>query len=179
MSDQRSCAHGNPITLYDELHEDTQQPTGWKIPVAMANDMKGRPTGEVCGLCPNGVAGMKFLPGTEGELPPPPMLSSLAQTALALTQRRAREVGASIDIEVDYVNHAGVRRVRMIRPIPVSLRFTTTPFHAEPQWFIDALDLETDPPKLKTWAIAGVKRWGVEKVVAVVVTESVPKEGAP
>lgn len=52
-----TCAHGNAIEHFDEVDEATRKATGWKILLAQTKD------GEACPLCPNGVAGVRFLPG--------------------------------------------------------------------------------------------------------------------
>lgn len=59
-----TCAHGNDITLFDEIDEATQKATGWKVPIAQTDD------GEVCPICPKGVAGARFLPGEPASAKP-------------------------------------------------------------------------------------------------------------
>lgn len=44
------------------------------------------------------------------------------------------------DVEIDYTNHAGERRVRRIKPL--RLRFGTTPKQDVARYVIDGIDLE-------------------------------------
>ena len=46
------------------------------------------------------------------------------------------------DVEIDYTNHAGERRVRRIKPL--RLRFGTTPRQDTARYVIDAIDVERD-----------------------------------
>mgnify|MGYP000753318233 CR=1 FL=1 len=60
-------------------------------------------------------------------------------------------------VEIDYTNWRGVRGLRRIRPIPETLRFTSTEYHMAPQWIIDAMDL--DKNELRNFAMADVHSW--------------------
>src|SRR4051812_38540694 len=59
---------------------------------------------------------------------------------------------------IDYTNHAGVRSVREIVPLRILLGATT--WHPETQWMLDAHDVKKDD--MRTFAMAGIHRWGVE-----------------
>ena len=59
------------------------------------------------------------------------------------------------DVEIDYTNHAGERRVRRIRPI--SLRYGTTPKQETPRYVIDAIDLERNVQR--SFTVAEIHRW--------------------
>ena len=59
------------------------------------------------------------------------------------------------DVEIDYTNHAGERRVRRIRPL--RLRFGTTPKQHTPRYVIDAIDLERNVER--SFTIAELHRW--------------------
>jgi predicted DNA-binding transcriptional regulator YafY len=59
------------------------------------------------------------------------------------------------DVEIDYTNHAGERRVRRIRPL--ALRFGTTPKQAEPRYTIDAIDLERNVER--SFSVRDIHSW--------------------
>lgn len=133
-----TCAHGNVIELFDEVDEVTQKATGWKIPIAQT------PEGEVCPLCPKGVAGSKFLPGETQEqgVPKPVKLTE------------ADEHPDARVVVLDYVNHRGVRVERRVKPLPGTLRCTSTPWHSF-GWVFDGIDVEKG--EMRTWALSGVE----------------------
>jgi hypothetical protein len=65
------------------------------------------------------------------------------------------------NILIDYTNHAGVRAVREIVPVfEKALRFGATEWHPDEQWLLDAHDVAKDD--MRTFAMAGIHRWGVE-----------------
>lgn len=61
---------------------------------------------------------------------------------------------------IDYTNYKGKRRSRRIKPEEFSgrflLRFGTTPFHKEPQWLLEAIDVEKGP---RTFAMKDIHSW--------------------
>lgn len=61
-------------------------------------------------------------------------------------------------IEIDYTNHRGERRRRVIVPVIGSLRFQATEWHPHPQWVIDAADVEKG--EIRTFAVQDIHAWG-------------------
>jgi hypothetical protein len=59
-------------------------------------------------------------------------------------------------LRVRYRNHRGEEAERRIRP--VRLWYGTTPWHDEPQYLLEALDL--DRGELRNFALRDVQRWG-------------------
>lgn len=59
------------------------------------------------------------------------------------------------DVEIDYTNHAGERRVRRIRPL--RMRFGTTPKQDTARYVIDAIDLERNVER--SFSIHGIHSW--------------------
>lgn len=45
-------------------------------------------------------------------------------------------------LRVDYTNWYGERRKRLIRPRERGLQYTSTKYHPEPQWLLEATDIE-------------------------------------
>jgi hypothetical protein len=60
-------------------------------------------------------------------------------------------------VEIDYTNHRGVRAMRRIRPL--EFHFGTSPYHPEPQFLIEAIDL--DKGGHRTFAAKDVHDWKV------------------
>ncbi len=58
-------------------------------------------------------------------------------------------------VYVDYTNWRGERKIRKIQPI--SLEFTSNQFHPEPQWLIQALDI--DSTKVKWFSMKNIHNW--------------------
>jgi hypothetical protein len=58
-------------------------------------------------------------------------------------------------IEILYTNYRGETARRKI--IPESLRYGATEFHPEPQWLLDAFDLEKSASR--TFAMRDVQEW--------------------
>ena len=59
------------------------------------------------------------------------------------------------DVEIDYTNHAGERRVRRIKPL--RLRFGTTPKQGTARYVIDAIDLERNVER--SFTVGEIHRW--------------------
>ena len=57
-----------------------------------------------------------------------------------------------MDVVIDYTNYRGERAKRKIRPI--SIKFGSNQWHAEPQWLMDALDL--DKNEVRTFAMRDI-----------------------
>jgi predicted DNA-binding transcriptional regulator YafY len=60
-------------------------------------------------------------------------------------------------VVIDYTNHRGERRERMIIPHAGSLRFAETPDHTPAQWVFNATDVEKGATR--TFALANVHSW--------------------
>ena len=58
-------------------------------------------------------------------------------------------------IEILYTNYRGETGRRKI--VPSSLRFGSTEFHPEPQWLLEAFDLEKQAAR--TFAMAAIQEW--------------------
>lgn len=58
-------------------------------------------------------------------------------------------------VTLDYTNHRGERRTR--RVLPAKIWFGSTEFHPEPQWLLQAYDLEKG--KDRDFAIKGIHGW--------------------
>lgn len=56
-------------------------------------------------------------------------------------------------IEIDYTNHRGDRRLRKIIPVG-SLMFTSNQWHTTEQWLFNAID--GDSGEVKTFALSGI-----------------------
>jgi predicted DNA-binding transcriptional regulator YafY len=67
--------------------------------------------------------------------------------------------GAQVDtattIEILYTNYRGETSRRRI--VPASLRFGSTEFHPEPQWLLEAFDVERAADR--TFAMRDVQEW--------------------
>ena len=72
--------------------------------------------------------------------------------------RRERTVIASCSSTVflDYTNWKGERRTRRVTPITVD--FTSTEWHPEPQWLLTALDLDKGG-EVRTFAMKDIHSW--------------------
>lgn len=60
---------------------------------------------------------------------------------------------------IDYTNWKGSRRVRPIRPLSGTLKFTATPHHPEVQWVFRALDMEDPERPERTFALRDIHEW--------------------
>lgn len=58
---------------------------------------------------------------------------------------------------IDYTNHAGIRSIRQIAPVPDGFRFGATEWHPEPQWLLDAYDVRKDD--MRTFAVVDIHHW--------------------
>lgn len=58
-------------------------------------------------------------------------------------------------VELDYTNHRGERAVRRVQPL--GLRFESTEWHPEPQWVLQAFDL--DRRAERSFALQDVHSW--------------------
>jgi predicted DNA-binding transcriptional regulator YafY len=58
-------------------------------------------------------------------------------------------------IEILYTNYRGETARRKI--IPSSLRFGATEYHPQPQWLLDAFDLEKQADR--TFAVLDIQEW--------------------
>jgi predicted DNA-binding transcriptional regulator YafY len=64
-------------------------------------------------------------------------------------------VGPAAVIQILYTNYRGETARRKI--VPSSLRFGSTEFHPEPQWLLEAFDLERQA--MRTFAMLDVQEW--------------------
>lgn len=60
-------------------------------------------------------------------------------------------------VEIDYMNWRGERRWRPIRPLAIV--FATTKFHPEPQWLVEAWDVELSHAMPKFFAMKDIHGW--------------------
>lgn len=58
-------------------------------------------------------------------------------------------------VRLDYTNHRGERRVRLV--LPLSVYFGTTTWHPEPCWLLRAVDVEKGEGR--DFALARVHGW--------------------
>ncbi len=58
-------------------------------------------------------------------------------------------------VSIDYTNHRGERHERRI--VPRSMRFASTPWHPEPQWLLDAMDVEKNVER--SFAMKDIHAW--------------------
>jgi predicted DNA-binding transcriptional regulator YafY len=63
------------------------------------------------------------------------------------------------DVTIDYTNHAGIRAVRVIRPL--RLRYGTTPKQDTPRWLVDAIDVERDVER--SFSLHDIHSWQESK----------------
>lgn len=61
------------------------------------------------------------------------------------------------EVLIDYTNHRGERAVRRIEPIDIA--FHSTDWHPEPQWLIEAIDLERPGQPARWFALSCVHSW--------------------
>ena len=59
-------------------------------------------------------------------------------------------------VTIDYTNHRGERRLRLIRP--VSIYFGTTDWHPTKQWLLRAIDCEKG--ETRDFAMSEIHSWG-------------------
>lgn len=65
------------------------------------------------------------------------------------------------EVRIDYTNWRGVRRIR--RVVPVKFEFGSNEWHPEPQWLMEARDLDIEEEgvnSLRTFALKGIHQWG-------------------
>lgn len=60
-------------------------------------------------------------------------------------------------VKIDYTNFRGERKTYTILPKPGSLRFASNAWHPEPQWIIEAADLERDVER--HFAVKDIHSW--------------------
>lgn len=65
------------------------------------------------------------------------------------------EIKPGTVVEIVYTNYRGETSVRRI--VPASLRYGATEYHPEPQWLLDAYDLEKAANR--TFAMQDVHAW--------------------
>lgn len=66
----------------------------------------------------------------------------------------------SMLVEIDYTNHRGERRKRLIYPI--SMKFTENEWHKGLQWIVNAIDYGNNPKgygQERTFAMNNVHSW--------------------
>jgi predicted DNA-binding transcriptional regulator YafY len=59
---------------------------------------------------------------------------------------------------IDYTNYRGERSTRIIRPL--SIKFMSNEWHREPQWLLEAHDLDKDA--IRTFAMSHIHSWDQE-----------------
>lgn len=59
---------------------------------------------------------------------------------------------------IDYTNYRGERGVREV--VPLGIRFGATEHHPEPQWLMDAYDVQKEAER--TFAMNDVHAWGLK-----------------
>lgn len=80
--------------------------------------------------------------------------------SIACARTAAERLGTIITsrVRIDYTNHRGERRWRLI--VPTRIDFRETPHHTPAQWVIDAFDVERHPlPAPRTFALAQIHAW--------------------
>ena len=65
-------------------------------------------------------------------------------------------------VRIDYTNHRGERAWRRIRPIGIA--FTSSEWHPERQWLLEAYDLDKEARRL--FALKSVLYWEPETVAS-------------
>lgn len=63
-------------------------------------------------------------------------------------------------VVIDYTNWRGKRSERLIQP--VAIRFGATEWHPEPQWLLDAVDIEKAEDR--TFAMKDIHQWSAFQV---------------
>jgi predicted DNA-binding transcriptional regulator YafY len=63
-------------------------------------------------------------------------------------------------VTFEYTNHRGQTRQRKV--IPVSIRFGSAEWHPDPQWLLEAFDL--DKQSMRTFALLGISSWNPSEV---------------
>ncbi|MDI9408721.1 MAG: hypothetical protein QM523_05695 [Candidatus Pacebacteria bacterium] len=58
-------------------------------------------------------------------------------------------------VSIDYTNYRGERSFRKI--IPVMVRYGSTDWHPEPQWLLDAFDVEKEAER--SFALKDIHQW--------------------
>lgn len=59
------------------------------------------------------------------------------------------------EVVIDYTNHRGERRKRLITP--GQMHYGSTEYHPEPQWLLDAFDYEKG--EWRTFAMRDIHSW--------------------
>lgn len=62
------------------------------------------------------------------------------------------------NVRILYTNHRGETRIRHI--LPERLYFGCTDWHPEPQWLLDAFDI--DKNALRSFAMKDIQTWSVD-----------------
>jgi predicted DNA-binding transcriptional regulator YafY len=60
-----------------------------------------------------------------------------------------------LEVEIEYVNHRGVRSIRRI--IPIGIRFGSTEYHTDLQWLMCANDMTKED--IRTFAMKDIHAW--------------------
>jgi predicted DNA-binding transcriptional regulator YafY len=60
-------------------------------------------------------------------------------------------------VVIDYTNWRGDRREREIRPLSSGLQFTKNQWHPDPQWLLQAVDVESG--SVRTFAMRNIHSW--------------------
>jgi len=71
---------------------------------------------------------------------------------------------AGSEVRILYRNWRGEVAVRTIQPEEVW--YGSTNWHPEPQWLLDAIDLDNPYRRVKCFAMSGILAWGDEAIAA-------------
>ncbi len=83
-----------------------------------------------------------------------PHTRQLEQRLKTKMDTQAQDAGVVV---AEYTNWRGVRRTRYLRPLRVPLEFISTQYHPEPQWIMQAIDVELG--EVRDFALAGFHSW--------------------
>ena len=67
---------------------------------------------------------------------------------------------STMSVIVDYTNWRGERSKRTIQP--VELTFGENQWHKEPQWLLEAIDLDDRDYRHKSFAMKNIHSWSIE-----------------
>jgi predicted DNA-binding transcriptional regulator YafY len=67
------------------------------------------------------------------------------------------DIDTTTAVVIRYTNYRGETSDRKI--VPKSIRFASTEWHPEPQWLLDAFDLEKQADR--SFAMKDIHQWGV------------------
>lgn len=62
---------------------------------------------------------------------------------------------AAEEVTIDYTNFRGERALRRIRPLRIE--FKATEWHQDPQWILEAIDL--DKEAVRSFAMDDIRTW--------------------